>query len=235
MEFTIPKKHGKYYHLKVLEDQKPKQISFFKTMLVQLHPLNHQQGYALSLKLSPNDPIYSVLKELDQQVLEQMIQTNQNWFQNDLTETEIRDMFKPSLIQNEMIVYYSHLRPPHTHISDLHHWIQHHKYSLPISIKCTLKCDGLFVYPTYFQLRWTVVQMDEYEDIEIEIDTEERLSIETYWKLQVAQKLKELRHQIQLLYQKETLLNDCIQRMEQSVSMNKWELEIEQLRSFMDS
>ena len=163
-----------------------------------------------------------------------MIQTNQNWFQNDLTETEIRAMFKPSFVQNELTVYYSHLRPPHTHIADIHEWIQQHKYSLPISIKCTLKCDGLFVYPTYFQLRWTLVQIDEFEDIELEIDTDERLSIETYWKTLVEKKSKEIRQHIESLYQQEDLLKRTIQRMEQSVSMNEWELEIEQLRSFMD-
>ena len=64
MELSAPKKHGSYYHLKVTQHKSSLHLSFFKVNLVQIYPLSRQQGYALVLKLSPNDDSYKELSQM---------------------------------------------------------------------------------------------------------------------------------------------------------------------------
>lgn len=236
MELSTPKKHGSYYHLKIVNHKKPLVLSFFKVNLVQLYPLSRQQGFALVLKLSPTDDTYKELIEMETQIIEQMIQYNSQWFQNELTSEQIHEMFQSSIHQNEFCVYYSYVRTPKSNIQDILKWYQERKYSLPISVQCKIKCDGLFIYPKKFSLRWTLTELNEYEDVipeELEIDTEQRLSIEDYWKERCQTTLSMYQRKIEAFQILQSNLIQQVSQMEKASSLNQWEMEIEKLKEMI--
>lgn len=236
MELSTPKKHGSYYHLKVSQDKSSVYFSFFKVNLVQIYPLSRQQGYALVLKLSPTDESYKELIQMEEAIIEQMIRYNSQWFQNELSSEKIKEMFQSSVYQNEFCVYYSYVRPPKSNVTDVSKWFHERKYSLPISIQCKVKCDGLFIYPKKFSLRWTLSDLHEYEDVlqeDMDIDTEQRLSIEAYWKQHSQRILKDYDLKIQEYKSFQEQLREQVSRMEQASSLIQWELEIEKIKHWV--
>jgi hypothetical protein len=170
------------------------------------------------------------------------VENNPKWFKNDLSREKIEQLFKSSIHQNELCVYYSNLRTPETKITDFAKWFNDRKYSMPIPVKCSIKCDGMFIYPKKFNLRWTLVGFNEFEDNgqEIEIDLEERLSIENYWKTKYEQKIELLNMEIKehnlIIEEKEKMkdqLENYFHKIKQIENLNEWDSEIERFRSII--
>ena len=242
MELYTPIKHSNYFHIKVTDNKRPLCLSFFKVNLVQVHPLSHQQGFALILKISPNEYNYKELEHIEESIIDKLVENNPKWFKNDLSREKIEQLFKSSIHQNELCVYYSNLRTPETKITDFAKWFNDRKYSMPIPVKCSIKCDGMFIYPKKFNLRWTLVGFNEFEDNgqEIEIDLEERLSIENYWKTKYEQKIELLNMEIKehnlIIEEKEKMkdqLENYFHKIKQIENLNEWDSEIERFRSII--
>jgi len=242
MELQAPIKHSNYFHIKVTDNKKPLSLSFFKVNLVQVHKLSHQQGYALILKISPNEYNYNELHHIEADIINKLSENNSKWFKNDLSHEKIEQLFKSSIYQNELCVYYSNLRTPNTKIADFSKWFNDRKYSMPVAVKCSIKCDGLFIYQKKFNLRWTLTGFNEFEDNgqEIEIDLEERLSIEKYWEKQYEEKINQIDSKIQeyqnMIKEKEKIkdqLIDHFNKIQTIENLNEWDSEIDIFRSII--
>lgn len=237
-ELATPKKRSNNYYVKITQDKKPIFLSFFKLNLIQVCPLSNQQGYAYIFKIPTTEYNYKVIQEIEENIVEQIIEKNHKWFKNDLSADTIRNLFKSSIHNQEFLVYYSTMRPPNSTILNFDQWHTDKKYSMPISIRCKVQCDGLFIYPKKFQLRWILTTFNEYDEEshleEVSIDPEERREIEEYWTEQyqgVVEKItviKEKQEQILLKCKNvQEELESLFGQIKETESLNEWNLKIE--------
>lgn len=186
-ELSALKQRSKYYHADIKEDSKTIYLSFFKVNVIQITPLSKDQGYSFVIKVPENDCNYKVIKNIEEYTIHQIIENNGSWFNNDLNEEIIRKSFKSTLNNGNINVYYSSQRPPDSvseAMFDFDKWCTDNKYNTSLSIRCKIKCEGIYIYPKKFLLRWIITSIDEYDedaDInEVTIDNEEKQEIERY-------------------------------------------------------
>jgi len=243
-ELSIPKKRSNYYYCKVTKNKRPISLSFFKLSLIQICPLSNNQGYALIFKMPTSEYNHQVIHELEKDITEEIVAKNSKWFKNDLTRETIEQLFKSSISQQEFTVYYSNLRPPNTSITNFEQWHYDKKFSMPIQMLCKISCDGLFIYPKKFQLRWMITTMDEYDEEnhinDISIDTSEKIEIEDFWKQQydeIAEKIiaTEKKHLdiLEKCKQYKQQLQKHLENIQQTDSLKEWNESIESFKKLL--
>jgi len=234
LELSTPRKRTNYYYIQVTEARKPISLAFFKANIVQVYPMKNQDGYVLILKICDHEYNKRWLIDIQEFVLESLVQQNRAWFKNELSAEKINEMFKRPLNDNELIVYYSNARPPASHIPNFQEWQNTHKYSMPIPIKCKIVCEGLYIYAKQFTLRWTLSNIDEYvEDTDLEMDSEQRMEIEEYWRIKCDEQNKSLEEKIgQLRGYQEKMWRE-LREIQESVSLKEWNLKIDQMKNIL--
>lgn len=234
MELAAPKKRINHYYIRVSKEKKPISLAFFKVQLLHVYPLSHQQGYALMLKIPETEYNYQQLKDLENSIVEQIAEKNKEWFKNDLARETIEQLFKSSMNHQEFLVYYSALRPPtSSNIPFFEEWIQEKKYTMPLPIKCKVVCDGVFIYPKKFHLRWILTDLQEYDEKVYDdagFDYDHRLEIEAYWKTQWESIHKSISKQIQRYEKLQCELKETFDNIQETSSLKLWETKIEQFK-----
>lgn len=245
-ELSALKQRSKYYHADIKENNKNVYLSFFKANVIQVTPLSKDQGFSFIIKVPENDYNYGIIKNIEEYVIQQIIENNGNWFNNDLSEEIIRESFKSTLSGGNINIYYSTQRPPDSAIFDFEKWYNDNKYNSSLSIRCKIKCEGVYIYPKKFLLRWIITAIDEYdEDVDINeiiIDNEERQEIEKYWKdnyetfiaklNQNKQKCMDMLVEYKNIQEKTEQL---FKQIDKSENMNEWDLNINKFKNFIMS
>lgn len=212
MNIQPPTRKSKYYFCKLVDENK-KQVSLKIPYASILHivTLSNQQGYQVELNISQDHSAADLIKSIENLCIESLIKYNKKWFRNGLDESKILSMFDSTLVQDRMYCYISLLRS-HLNIpnfTDIPEWIHTVKDKLPKTIHIKLLCDGLFIYPKRFGLRWIVDSIQEFqEDIhEISPDYDDIIQ---YWqsrvdsaKLEIKQKLESMDRLMALIRTKE--------------------------------
>ena len=212
MNIQPPIRKSKYYFCKLVDEHK-KQLSLKIPYASILHvvALSNQQGYQIELNLSEDQSAIHFIKQLENYCIESLIKHNKKWFRNGLDESKIFSMFDSTLLQDRMHCYISLLRSRLNipDFIDIPEWIQTVKDKLPKTIHIKLLCDGLFIYPKRFGLRWIVDSIQEFqEDIhEISPDYDDIIQ---YWqsrvdtaKIETKQKLESMDRLMALIRTKE--------------------------------
>ena len=234
MELAIPKKRSNHYYISISEEKKAIHLAFFKVQMLHVYPLSHQQGFALVLKIPETEYNYQRLKDLENSIVEQIAEKNKEWFKNDLSRETIEQLFKSSMNHQEFLVYYSALRPPtSSNIPFFEEWIQEKKYAMPLPIKCKVVCDGAFIYPKKFHLRWILTDLQEYDENVYDdagFDYDHRVEIEAYWKeqLQIVEQL--LEKQIYKFQKMKGELKETFDHIQETTSLKLWETKIEKFK-----
>jgi len=241
---SSPKKRSDSFHIKITNDKKPISLSFFKLGLIQVCPLSKNQGYALIFKIPSSEYNYKVIQDLETSIVQQIIEKNHTWFKNDLSEETIRNLFKSSIYNQELLVYYSSIRPPNSSITNIERWNYDKKYSMPIQMRCKIQCDGMFIYSKKFELRWILTAFNEYDEEnnleEISIDPEERLEIEDYWKEQydgAIEKLKKFQDKQEDILLKcknnQRDMETLFEKIKETECLADWNLKIDSLKKLI--
>jgi hypothetical protein len=217
-----PVRKSKYFFSKITnEDRKPITLKIPYAAIQQLISLSNQQGYLVYLNLNQEQ---NAVKNIESKCIEELIKNNGKWFHNSLDEDKIKDLFESTLNNDILHAYISFLRtnislPNYTEIPE---WYNNVKSRLPQSYYITLICDGLFIYPTRFGLRWIIHSIKEFKEENDEIIPDYD-DIIHYWqeKVDVTKKLLSSR------LEKIDLLMAQIKRKEFS------EKEIEELKALL--
>jgi hypothetical protein len=203
MNIQPPIRKSKYYFCKIVDEHK-KQISIKIPYASILHivALSNQQGYQVELNLAEDQSAIHIIKEIENTCIETLIKNNKKWFRNVLDESKILSMFDSTLVQDRMHCYISLLRSQLKiqNVTDIPQWIKAIKDKLPKTIYIKLICDGLFIYPKRFGLRWIVDSIQEFqEDIhEISPDYDDIIQ---YWQSCVDHSKKKMKHTIESMDQ----------------------------------
>lgn len=159
-----PNRKTNYYLCKIHNSDK-KQITLKIPYAIVTHiiPLSNQQGYQVQLNISQDHSAVTTINEIENICIESIIKNNKKWFLNGLDELHIQNLFETTLDQERLNCYISLLRS-HINIqgyTDIPEWIHANKDKLPKMVHIKLLCDGLFIYPKRFGLRWIIESIQE--------------------------------------------------------------------------
>jgi len=190
---------SKYYFSKITnEDKKPIIIKLPYTSVQQLLSLSSKQGYLMHLGLHQEQNALQIIKNIESICMTELIKNNDKWFRNSLDETTIREMFHSTVEQDIVFAYISLLRS-HLELpkfADIPEWFNSVKNNLPKSYYITLICDGLFIYPSRFGIRWIVHSIKDFKEETDEIIPDYEDIIQ-YWQEQVDDTKKKLNSRLE--------------------------------------
>jgi hypothetical protein len=236
-----PVKKSNYYHSRILSDVK-KNIKLTIPYCVLKHflMLSNKQGFLLYVRVLPDDFAKEQILKLEENCISEMITHNAKWFRNGLEEGKIRDMFESCLEGDVLRVYVSPLRSTIQHPEMLlTEWLQANKTHLPKNITITITCDGMFIYPTKFGLRWIIQEMKEFQEEE-DISPEAGDILE-YWEEKAISKIQQLQKEKESCEERMKKLQEVIDKIQQSMNKMKklpeislLEQEVAKLKNFME-
>jgi hypothetical protein len=195
------KKKNAYLSRVYLYGKKPIKLNIPYGILKQSLLLSNKQGFQVEIRVPANDYSVDYMKTLEETCVNEMIKENKNWFKNGLSADKISSMIESCVSRNTSLhVYASNLRT--SGLTDdgsfipINEWFE--KYSNIMSkVSLTLICDGLYIYPNKFGLRWVITEIQEYqepEDIGPDID-----ELVAEWKEKIQTRIEEFEEKIQKL------------------------------------
>jgi ribosome-associated translation inhibitor RaiA len=162
-------------------------------VLKQSLVLTNKQGYLVDIRVPINDYSVEYISAIEKQCIQELIKENANWFKNGLNADAIPAMLESCISRDTSLhIYASNIRSSGVcseGLVSIDEWFgQYSKNLTKVSLK--IVCDGLYIYPDKFGLRWIIQEIQEYqepEDISPDID-----ELVIYWKDKAARQIKEL-------------------------------------------
>lgn len=187
------KKHNYYYSRVTRNDKRILKLRIPFAVLASYHRLQNKQGYVADLRVPIDDYAKSMISDFEKVCVEKLILENKTWFSNALDDDEIHTMIKSSISGDDsMRIYASSVRSVGETGADIDDWMIEIKKRLPLKVSVTIVCDGLFIYPTFYSLRWIIGEISEYkepDDIIPDID-----EIMDLWKEKALISVEDLEH-----------------------------------------
>lgn len=139
-------------------------------------------GYLFSIYINDNDKIF--FNDIDNIAIQNLITYNSSWFLNELTENDIKTLYKPSfcsqnnsislyLTSNTKIFYNNKLCEVPELLSKINK-----KYIINIKIQLI----GMYIYSNKTFNKWHIHTLNIYDDVDDNIEDENKEEIEEYWK-----------------------------------------------------
>lgn len=232
--FKKPDFKKKYY---VSHTEKPIYYNLTDVTVKQIIKLKNDKGYMLTIKAEAHKPFFD---EVDNASIEQLADKNRDWFDNDLTEEDIRQMFNPSYcLQNNVV---SVFLPSHaSHASNASHAPTGSDIKDQICntagkvLNLKIQHIGMYIYPDQTVNRWAVktINMHNIDDVHL---TETKEDIEAYWQEQVNKCNKALDCKIIHIQETKEKLNHQFSSIVAEKFSNKdWECKIRDLQTLIQN
>ena len=107
MMLKTPIKKSNYYFCKLLtNDSKQFKLNIPYASIMGISILSKQQGYHTIINVPQDDYAKETIISLEKYCLQEMIRNNNKWFNNNLTEDKINDLFESSVIEENAISLY---------------------------------------------------------------------------------------------------------------------------------
>jgi len=214
-----PTKKTKYYHSRIMDDQKRiLKLTIPYCVLKNFLMLSNKQGYLLDIRVPMNDFAMDTILEVETLCIQELIQQNSKWFKNGLEEEKMKEYFESCITGDSLRIYASGLRSSGVQqekMINVDEWLQNIKNHIPKQVSLTVVCDGLFIYPHKFGLRWIIREIKEYhEPEEIVPDVDEIIS---YWQQKASLSLEDLLSQKKHLLQKIEQLDIRMEKIQELV------------------
>ena len=237
-----PVKKNGHYHCRVLTGSKHHiklRIPF--GIITNVIPLTKGQ-YSLNVRVQDLDFAVETIKNMESECIDIIIKENANWFSNSLTPEKIIDLFESSIYQDSISIYTTDTKSSGVFkgsIISVLEYLENTKTNIPNEASFTLICDGIYIYPTKFYLKWLIREIRELEPVEeIVPDIGELIC---YWKdlsIQHTQTLLELKDNhlknIELLDKKINEINNIISRLEITTNLPEVEPLVNKLKGFLE-
>lgn len=178
--------------------------------------LTNKQGYLVDIRVPANDYSVEYISAIEKQCIAQLIKENSNWFKNGLNADAIPSMLESCISRETSLhIYASNIRSSGVcsdGFMDIDDWFSSHKNFTKVSLK--IVCDGLYIYPDKFGLRWIITEIQEYQEPEdIGPDMDELV---LYWKDKAERHIDELERQKNQLADKIAELKQICENMNSS-------------------
>lgn len=164
------KKHNYYYSRVTRTDKRAVKLRVPFGVLAAYHRLPNKQGYVTDIRVPLDDYAMGMIGKFERECVETMIAENKGWFSNALDDEEILSMLKSCISgEDSLRIYASSIRSIGEKGVDIDEWMIGIKKRLPLQVSLTIVCDGMFIYPTFFSLRWIIGEISEYKEPEEDI------------------------------------------------------------------
>lgn len=151
-------------------------------VLKQSLVLTNKQGYLVDIRVPPNDYSVEYISMIEKQCIKELIKQNSNWFKNGLNADAIPSMLESCITRDTSIhIYASNIRSSGVcseGLINMDEWFAKYRNLTKVSLK--IVCDGLYIYPDKFGLRWIITEIQEYQEPEDICPDMDELVI--YWK-----------------------------------------------------
>jgi hypothetical protein len=192
IQIREPIKKEKNYIAKITNElNKQIRIKISDAVFMSLNSLEGG-GRTMRIYINDNDTVNNV-SSIDDQVRKITIEKNQDWFNNNLTNETIDQLFRNSMnkTNNTMLVLISDTNEPSVYVNgvtDEDFNINNIKSKTPVSL--VIEAQGLLIYPKKFGIRWIVRSI--YISNNSNDDTQEHIyidkeSIEESWKSDIVE------------------------------------------------
>lgn len=186
------KKNTSYLSRLTVNGKRNIKLSIPYGVLKQSLVLTNKQGYLVDIRVPIKDYSVEYISAIEKQCIKGLIKENANWFKNGLNADAIPDMLESCISRDTSIhIYASNIRSSGVcseGLVNIDEWFNTHKNLTKVSLK--IVCDGLYIYPDKFGLRWIITEIQEYqepEDISPDID-----ELIIYWKDKAVRHISEL-------------------------------------------
>lgn len=227
-------KKGYFFSRVTTNDKQPIKLRIPYSVIKHHLLLSNKHGYLFDIQVPDNDFAMDTIAFMENECVNEVIKQNSNWFSNALNENTINSMLE-SVIRNKncLQIYSSNIRSSALFKGDfisISDWLE----KLQNEVTITIMCDGMFIYPTKFGLRWVISEMKECDTQSDEIlpDIGE---LENYWKSQSKQYLEQLTDEQNIIGKKISELNDILQSFgNNSIDIDNLDSNIVKLKKLMN-
>lgn len=249
-----PIKKGDYYFAPIFTSSGQKvKLTLKKTKWVHLHP-TEKDGSVLRIFIPHVDNSnIAAVKQIDEDVIQQVTTHNAEWFPNSLTEAQIRNYYRPSVSENQstMSLFVSCWKEPVI-------WVNQNIYdntihSIPAlyhrqdaQLEVEIEATGIMIKKTRFGIRWTLRKLwihlpqEDPERDALLLHACEREDIENDWREDLADWRKrctrreqeiheEYQRQLHALKETREKVEDTFQQALACTDTQKWNEMLEKL------
>jgi hypothetical protein len=186
------KKNTSYHSRLSVNGKKIVKLNIPYGVLKQSLVLTNKQGYLVDIRVPINDYSVEYISAIEKQCITELVKQNANWFKNGLNADAIPSMLESCISRDTSLhIYASNIRSSGVcseGLVGIDEWFSKYKKLTKVSLK--IVCDGLYIYPDKFGLRWIITEIQEYQEPEdISPDMDELL---IYWKDKTDRHIKEL-------------------------------------------
>lgn len=191
--------------------------------------LSNKHGHLIDIQVPENDFAMEAILSIEKSCVAELIKNNSKWFDNSLNEDKIPTLLESCVHDDNCLqIYSSNIRSVavfNNSIISVSDWLEKN----PIEVSLTIFCDGMFIYPTRFGLRWIISEIKECENNAEDIcpDIGE---LEEFWKDKATQYLKAMLIQKEKLDKKISEVNSIID----SFGISELDSNVDKLKSLMD-
>lgn len=180
--------------------------------------LSNKQGFLAEIRVPVNDYSLEYISAIENACIKTLIKENNNWFENSLNADRIGEMLESCITRGSSLhIYGSNLRSSgisEDGLLSINEWFE--KYKNLTKVALTIVCDGLYIYPDKYGLRWVITEIREYQEPEdISPDMGELVA---YWKDKITGRIQRL---------EQSLLN--LKNIYEHINENNLEKEVEKL------
>lgn len=218
--FKKPEFKKKYY---LANTEKPVYFNLTDVTIKQMIKMKNDKGYMLIAKSSGKEFFDAV----DNTSMKQLLDNNSVWFDNDLTEEDIRQMFNPSYCDQYNVVSIFLPSEVYTGITNIQEYMCHTAGKV---LNFKIQHIGMYIYPNQTVNRWAVktINMHNLEDVHL---TESKEDIDAYWEEQVKKCDQVLISKIKYIHDtQEKLHNQYSSIVAEKFSNKDWECKIKDLQ-----
>lgn len=195
-----------------------------------------KNGYLLNIFVSHD--VQKILDEVDKNTLISLLTNNKEWFNNDLSSEEIKDMFFSSYCaqDNQMNVFLKenvgiNLNNKQIDINDFITNISSYKSNL-INIK--LQLLGLYIYKKQTINKWSINTINVYENTE-DISEQSKEEIEEFWKSMLEKSDEVLNTRIQNIELLRENMYNIYSKIVETKNNIEWEKHIVELKKIIQN
>jgi hypothetical protein len=166
-------------------------VSIQDAKTLSIHKISNNGGQILKIWIPKDSVAHETITKLDETAMQSVLDNNEEWFQNALSEQHIYDYFQPCLDRECFGVIVSAIKPPRNivfrgeNIDDLEKTTNKEIKNLLCS--CTFEAQGLYFYPKKFGVRWIIRDIEFHDKSYIDdpsclVSAVNKDEVEDFWR-----------------------------------------------------
>lgn len=216
---------------------RPKHKFYFDIVDVKILKISKiKNGYQMTIFVDVETS--KILKEIDNSTLINLLTNNQKWFNNDLTEEEIKEMFFASFcnqtnsikvfIRENIVINLNNKQ------IDINEFITNFANMKHNMINIKLQLLGMYVYKKQTINKWYINTMNIYENTE-DICMDSKEEINEFWKSMVEKCDEVLQKRIQNIETTRNNIQSNFKDIENTENTELWEKKIVELKKIIQN